>query len=51
MSSTYLWYTTRATGIVSLILLTATVVLGILTAGRARSRLPGFARADIHRRI
>jgi len=33
-SSTALWYTTRATGIVALVLLTGTLVLGILTAGR-----------------
>jgi sulfoxide reductase heme-binding subunit YedZ len=51
VSSIDLWYTTRATGIVALVLLTATMVLGILTAGRARSTLPAFARADIHRRI
>jgi predicted ferric reductase len=51
MSSIDLWYTTRATGIAALVLLTATVFLGILVAGRAPSRLPAFARADIHRRI
>ncbi len=51
MSSINLWYATRATGIVALVLLSATVTLGILTAGRARSALPAFARADIHRRI
>jgi methionine sulfoxide reductase heme-binding subunit len=51
MSSIDLWYTTRATGLVALVLLSATIVLGILTAGRAPSRLPAFARADIHRRL
>ncbi|HEY5251680.1 MAG TPA: hypothetical protein VIJ09_08470 [Acidimicrobiales bacterium] len=51
MSSIDLWYTTRATGLVALVLLTATMVLGILTAGRAKSSLPAFARADIHRRV
>jgi sulfoxide reductase heme-binding subunit YedZ len=51
-SSTTLWYTTRATGIVALVLLTATLVLGILTAGRVRSRSwPAFAQADLHKRI
>ena len=51
-SSTALWYTTRATGIVALVLLTGTVVLGMLTAGRARSRSwPGFAQADLHKRV
>jgi predicted ferric reductase len=51
MSSTDLWYATRATGIAALVLLTVTMFLGILTAGRAKSSLPAFARADIHRRI
>ena len=32
-SSQLLWYTTRATGIVALVLLTASVVLGVLTVG------------------
>ena len=51
-SSTSLWYTTRATGIVSLVLLTATLVIGILTAGRVRSRSwPAFAVADLHKRV
>jgi len=51
MSSIDLWYTTRATGLVALVLLTSTMLLGILTAGRAPSTLPGFARAEVHRRI
>jgi methionine sulfoxide reductase heme-binding subunit len=51
MSSIDLWFATRATGIAALVLLTATVVMGILTAGRARSRWPAFARADLHRRL
>ena len=51
MSSINLWYATRATGLVALLLLTVTMSLGILTAGRAKSTLPAFARADIHRRI
>jgi len=51
-SSTALWYTTRATGIVALVLLTGTMVLGILTAGRARTRSwPAFAQAELHRRV
>src|SRR5664279_6574896 len=42
----------RATGIVSLVLLSATMVLGILTAGRAKSRSwPAFAQADLHKRV
>lgn len=51
MSEIDLWYTTRASGIVALVLLTATMFLGILVAGRAKSSLPAFARADIHRRL
>jgi sulfoxide reductase heme-binding subunit YedZ len=51
MSSIDLWYTTRATGLVALVLLSGTMVLGILTAGRATSTLPGFARVAIHRRV
>jgi sulfoxide reductase heme-binding subunit YedZ len=51
-SSTTLWYTTRATGIVALVLLTGTMVLGILTAGRAKSRSwPAFAQAELHKRV
>lgn len=50
-SSVALWYTTRATGVVALLLLTATVVLGTATAGRARTRhWPGFALAELHKR-
>jgi len=51
MSSIELWYITRATGLAALVLLTVTMILGILTAGRAPSTLPTFARAEIHRRI
>ncbi len=51
-SSTALWYSTRATGIVALVLLTVTMVLGILTAGRVRTRSwPAFAQADLHKRV
>ncbi len=52
MNSTFLWYTTRATGIVCLILLTMTMVLGLVTTSRARARnWPGFAQQEMHRRI
>jgi methionine sulfoxide reductase heme-binding subunit len=51
MNATALWYATRASGIVALVLLTLTMVLGVSTANRARSRLwPGFARQELHRR-
>jgi methionine sulfoxide reductase heme-binding subunit len=52
VNSTYLWYTTRTSGIVCLILLTLTMVLGLMTTARARARnWPGFAQQEIHRRI
>ena len=52
VNSTYLWYATRASGIVTLILLTLTMVLGLATTSRARARnWPGFAQQEIHRRI
>jgi sulfoxide reductase heme-binding subunit YedZ len=52
VNSTYLWYATRASGIVALILLSLTMVLGLVTTGRARARnWPGFAQQEIHRRI
>ena len=52
MNSAYLWYATRATGIGALVLLTITMVLGLMTTSRARARgWPGFAQQEIHRRI
>ena len=52
MNSTALWYTTRASGIVALVLLTATMVLGLATTNRARARnWPGYAQQEIHRRL
>jgi sulfoxide reductase heme-binding subunit YedZ len=52
MSSTSLWYATRASGIVALVLLTLTMVLGLVTTSRSRARnWPGFAQQEIHRRI
>lgn len=51
-SSTTLWYATRATGVVALVLFSATMVMGILTAGRLRARSwPAFAQADLHKRV
>jgi predicted ferric reductase len=47
-----LWYATRATGLVTLLLLTAAVVLGILTAGRfAGTVWPRFLTIGLHRNI
>jgi sulfoxide reductase heme-binding subunit YedZ len=52
MSSTTLWYITRASGIVALVLLTMTMVLGLATTGRARARnWPGYAQQELHRRL
>jgi methionine sulfoxide reductase heme-binding subunit len=52
VNSTYLWYATRASGVVTLILLTLTMVLGLVTTSRPRARnWPGFAQQEIHRRI
>jgi sulfoxide reductase heme-binding subunit YedZ len=47
-----MWYVTRATGIVSLLLLTASVVLGVTEAVRwMTDRWPRFVTAGIHRNI
>ena len=47
-----LWYATRATGLVTLLLLTVSVLLGILTAGRfATRRWPRFLSQGLHRNI
>ena len=52
MNSTYLWYATRATGLVALILLTLSMILGLVTTSRVRARhWPGFAQQELHRRI
>src|SRR5581483_7783042 len=47
-----LWFASRATGLVALPLLTVSLVLGIVGAGRAASpRWPRFALAALHRNI
>src|SRR5579863_6489788 len=51
-ASPLIWYTTRATGVVGLILLTASVCLGVLTTTRHTTRrLPRFAVSDLHSRL
>jgi hypothetical protein len=51
-SSTPLWYATRATGVVALILLTMSVVLGILITVRfATEHWPRFVTIGIHRSL
>jgi methionine sulfoxide reductase heme-binding subunit len=47
-----LWYVTRATGLVSLVLLTLSVLLGLLVAGRFTSeRWPRFLTQGLHRNL
>lgn len=51
-NSPALWYLTRATGLVSLLLLTATVVLGIVGAQRWANRdWPRFVTAALHKNL
>jgi len=46
------WYATRAAGLVTLLLLTASVLLGVMTAGRFSSdRWPRFLTVGLHRNI
>jgi methionine sulfoxide reductase heme-binding subunit len=51
-SSTALWYTSRATGVVSLILLSVVMVIGILVNRQGRlPGLPRFAVLGLHRNL
>jgi methionine sulfoxide reductase heme-binding subunit len=51
-SSTALWYASRATGVVSLVLLSAVLIIGILVNRRGRlPGLPGFAVLGLHRNL
>jgi DMSO/TMAO reductase YedYZ heme-binding membrane subunit len=52
MSGRALWYLTRGSGIVALILLTVAVLAGLLNAGRwARPRWPRFVVEGVHRNL
>jgi predicted ferric reductase len=52
LSTPVLWYLSRASGIVSLLLFTGVMALGIMTATRVGGRpLPRFAVAELHRRL
>lgn len=52
LTSPYLWYSARATGSVSLVLLAATIVLGSLVATRVGGRAVGrFELNEIHRSV
>lgn len=47
-----LWYVTRATGLVSLVLLTVTVLLGLLVTGNFTSvRWPRFLTRGLHQNV
>jgi len=47
-----LWYATRATGLVALLMLTASVLLGLLAAGRlSGERWPRFLTQGLHRNV
>ncbi len=51
-SSKALWYLTRSTGLVALILLTATVVVGVVASvGWTTDRWPRFLSQSIHRNL
>ena len=52
MSGKALWYLTRGSGAVSLVLLTLALVLGILTSARwVRERWPRFVVEGLHRNL
>jgi predicted ferric reductase len=52
MTDTLLWYTTRGAGVVTLVLFSAVVVLGLLTTARFQARnWPRFVSAALHRNI
>src|ERR1039457_1561491 len=51
-SSTPLWYATRATGLVALVLLTSSMALGLLTSVRfEQQRWPRFITIGLHRSV
>jgi sulfoxide reductase heme-binding subunit YedZ len=50
LNSTLLWYTTRGAGVVSMVLLSGVMALGMLTRARAGGRRwPRFLTAALHR--
>ena len=51
-SSTALWYASRATGVVSLVLLSAVMIFGLLVNRQGRlPGLPRFAVLGLHRNL
>lgn len=52
LTSPYLWYTSRATGLVALVLLTSVVVLGTLVSNRVGGKKVGrFEFNELHRSL
>jgi sulfoxide reductase heme-binding subunit YedZ len=52
VGSRALWYLTRASGLVSLVLLTGTIVLGVVASvGWTTERWPRFLSQDVHRNV
>ena len=52
VSATYLWYATRGAGVVSLLLLSAVTVLGVLSVARFESAgWPRFVTTGFHRNL
>lgn len=52
MTGPFLWYANRGTGVVLLVLLTATTLLGVLaTNGAAGGRVPRFLTQAVHRSL
>ncbi|HEY3606978.1 MAG TPA: ferric reductase-like transmembrane domain-containing protein [Pseudonocardiaceae bacterium] len=52
MNQPIMWYASRATGLVALLLFTASLVIGVLSGGRlAGTRWPRFAVAAVHRNV
>jgi sulfoxide reductase heme-binding subunit YedZ len=52
VNSQAFWFATRSTGVAALVLLTASMVLGILTSSRfARPSLPRFVTMGLHRNV
>ncbi|HUC59289.1 MAG TPA: ferric reductase-like transmembrane domain-containing protein [Streptosporangiaceae bacterium] len=52
MSSQALWYLTRATGVVAMVLLTVTILLGVIGSARVASeRWPRLVTAGLHRNL
>ena len=50
--STVFWYTSRATGVVTLLVFTAVLVLGLMVTRQGRlPGLPGFAVTNLHRNL